>query len=226
MHYKQFQTYLMYQFWEHEGHLTPYMTGSSLGKKKVLNVAGGIIYQKNAMWLRPSVTDSVKFQDMLLWSVESYMDAPLNKEKGTALTAYIGYFKYDFGTNYVRIGAQMNPADATSSSAQVSKIASNGGNGFPMMGTGSIVYGQVGLLLPKDLLGDNHGALQPYLTVQHNKFHALNDPVNVFNGGINWLVNGHRAKLSVDYQNRPVFNQDQKVSGRRGAYTIQYQIFI
>lgn len=221
-HHKQYQAYAMYQFFENEAHLTPYMPGTYLGKKKVWNIGGGVIYQKHAMWLQEGL-DTTK-QDMFLWAAESFMDLPLNIEKGNAITAFVGYFNYDFGTNYIRTGAQMNPADGKSLSPTISSV-SGGGNGWPMMGTGNIIYSQLGYLFKKDLLGDQ-GTLQPYVTYQRNNFAYLKDAVNVYNVGINWLINGHRAKISVDYQNRPVYNTDLKVETRRGAYVLQYQISI
>ena len=221
-HDKQYQAYVMYQFWEKEGHLTPYMTGTYLGKKKVLNIGGGIIYQANAMWLQQGADTT--YQDMLLWAAEGFMDTPLNKEKGTALTAYLGYFNYDFGTNYIRTGAQMNPADGKSIAPTISSV-SGGGNGWPMMGTGNVIYGQIGYLLKKDLFGD-HGTLQPYVTYQRNNFDYLKTPASVFDIGVNWLINGHKAKLSFDYQNRPVYNTDLKEETRKGSYILQYQISI
>jgi hypothetical protein len=223
-HYLQEQAYVMYQFWEKEGHTTPYMTGSYLGKKKVLNLGAGIIYQPSAMWIKSgNPADSIKYQDMLLWSVEGFMDTPLNPAKGTALTAYLGYFNTNYGTNYIRVQQQMNPADANSTIAGINQF-SKGGNGWPMFGTGNIVYAQIGYLFKRDLLG-NQGTLQPYATFQRNDFDALKDPVNVYDLGVNWLINGHKAKVSFDYQNRPVYNGNS-VSERRGCYILQYQIYI
>ena len=221
-HNKQYQAYLMYQFWEKEGHLTPYMTGTYLGTKKVLSIGGGIIYQQDAMWLREGI-DTV-YQDMLLWAAEGFMELPFSKEKGTALTAYFGYFNYDFGTDYMRTGAQMNPADGKSLAPDISTF-SGGGNGWPMMGTGSIVYAQAGYLFKRDMLG-SQGTLQPYVTYQRNNFTYLHDPVNVYDIGVNWLIKGHKSKISFDYQSRPVYNTDLKVETRRGAYILQYQVSI
>ncbi len=227
-HHKQYQGYIAYQFYDHEQHLTPYMTGSYLGTKKVLNIAGGLIYQKNAMWKYGDVNrkDTIH-QDMLLWCLEGFLDLPLNKERGTALTAYLGYFNYNFGTNYIRTQAQMNPATGISLPAGSPYIGSvsGSGNGWPMMGTGNIIYTQAGYLLPKNLLG-NLGSLQPYFTYQLNDFTRLNDKVHVFDLGINLLFNGHRSKLSFDYQNRPVFNNINFATERRGSYILQYQIAI
>lgn len=223
-HHKQYQGFLSYNFWELEGHNTPYMTGTYLGKKKVLNLSGGIISQKNAMWTR-AANGATNFHNMLLWSTEAFMDTPLNAEKGTALTAYLGYYNYDFGPNYIRTLAQMNPADAVSLDPGLSTV-SGGGNGVPMMGTGHIIYSQLGYLLNKNLLGQGHGQLQPYATFYHGNFELLNDRVNVYDIGINYLITGHKVKLSFDYQNRPIYNSTNQVFGRRGSYIAQFQLFI
>lgn len=223
-HHKQYQGYLTYNFWEMEGHNTPYMTGTYLGKKKVLNLSGGIISQKNAMWTK-AANGSTNFHNMLLWSTEAFMDTPLNTEKGTALTAYLGYYNYDFGPNYIRTLAQMNPADGVSLDPNLSSV-SGGGNGVPMMGTGHIIYSQLGYLMNKNILGEGHGQLQPYATFYHGKFELLNDRVNVYDLGVNYLITGHKVKLSFDYQNRPIYNTGNQVYGRRGSYITQLQLSI
>lgn len=223
-HHKQYQGYLAYQFWEHEGHTTPYMTGTYLGKKKVLNLGGGIMSQKRAMWTLDGANQT-QFHKMLLWSVEGYMDTPLDPATGNALMAYLGYYNYDFGPNYMRTLAQMNPADARSLDPNISPV-SGGGNGIPMIGTGRIIYSQLGYLLRRDFLGDGNGQLQPYVTFYRGKFDLLNDPTNVYDVGLNYLISGHKAKLSLDYQNRPYYNINQNVAGRRGSIVLQYQLFI
>jgi hypothetical protein len=233
-HKLQQQAYVMYQFLEHEGHNTPYMTGSYLGKKKVFNIAAGVIYQKNAMWKKTGAAiGDTAYQDMILWAVESFMDTPLNKDKGTALTAYAGYFNTNYGSNYIRTQQQMNPADANAK-APFSNSVSKGGNGWPMFGTGQVIYAQAGYLMKRDLLG-SQGTLQPYVCYQMNLFKALADPVNIYDVGLNWLMNGHKSKLSIDYQSRNIFNNISvadptgarpETSGRRGCVIMQYQIYI
>jgi hypothetical protein len=51
----------------------------------------------------------------------------------------------------------------------------------------------------------------------------------VMDVGLNWFINGHKSKLSLDYQNRPTYfksGTDIKTGPRRGSVTLQYQIFI
>ena len=47
---------------------------------------------------------------------------------------------------------------------------------------------------------------------------------------MNWLLKGHNSKISLDFQNRPVYQNGSdgrlNSSGRRGSLTLQYQVFI
>jgi hypothetical protein len=237
-HHKQYQSYIMYQFFDKEGHNTPYMTGSYLGKKKVLNVGAGVMYQSKATWYQDSTagvsrtntagipipTASTKYNDMLLMGVEVFYESPLNKEKGTALSLFGGFFSMDYGKNYLRMNGLMNPVGAFG--ATNSNGSLNGaGNAYPMFGTGNHVYLQVAYLFKKDLLGDR-GTIQPFATVDIANYQALNQPMQVFDAGFNWLINGHKSKISLDYQLRPVYGLDQKISSRASSVILQYQIFI
>ncbi len=228
---KQLQSYLIWQFFEHENHTTPYMTGTYLGKKKIFNIAFGATYQKNAMWNRPTANDSIAYQDMMLLCAESFLDMPLNIEKGTAISAYAGYFKTNYGKNYLRYNGSMNPANATSlkNSNSITGQGPTFGNSFPMFGTGSIVYTQLGYLLPKNLL--KSGQLMPYVAATMANFDRLGgQQMSVYNAGVNWLIKGHNAKITIDWQNRPTFFLDASTKVQQGVrkncFTLQYQIFI
>ncbi len=97
-HHKQFQGFFAYQFFDKESHITPgYMTGTYLGKKKVLSLEGGFITQKNATWRKEGAGADTLYSDMNLWSVAAFLDMPLNRAKGTAINAYLGYFNTDYG---------------------------------------------------------------------------------------------------------------------------------
>lgn len=222
-HHKQYQGFLIYNLWEKEPNTIPYMTGTYLGKKKVLNIEAGAIYQKAATWRtveNNTVTDTV-YDNMLLTSAAMYLDAPINKDKGTAISAYVGYFNMNYGKNYLRNNGIMNPANGLASSG----TSFNGiGNAYPMFGTGSTIYAQAGYLLPKSLLKDN-GALMPYVSSTYSKFQRLNDPTFVWNVGMNWFIKDHTSKLTLDYQQRPIYdNSTLKVTDRKGTVTLQYQV--
>jgi hypothetical protein len=227
-HTLQYQGNFMYQFFEHEPHTTPYMTGTYLGNKKVFNIGGGFMFQKDAMWYEKFAGDT-SFSNMLLLCAESYLDMPLNKEKGTAISAYAGYFNTNYGKNYLRYNGIMNPANGTKATDLISPTAF--GNSFPMFGSGQVVYTQFGFLLPKKLLGEKGGHLMPYASYTHASFNRLEGKtMNVFNVGINWFIKNHKAKITIDYQNRPEFKTDSNsninAAHRRSCATLQFQIFI
>lgn len=71
----------------------------------------------------------------------------------------------------------------------------------------------------------------PYASCSIADYDRMKDnKVVVFNTGINWLISNHRAKITLDYQNRPTYTQ--KISGdiakavRRSCALLQLQIFI
>ncbi|GAB3340863.1 hypothetical protein GCM10027299_54640 [Larkinella ripae] len=227
-HHKQFQGMLLYQFFEKESNQTPgYMTGTYLGKKKILNLEAGFITQKNAVWhTGESATDTV-YQNLNLWSVAAFLDMPTNRATGSATNAYLGYFNLDYGKNYLRYNGIMNPATGTTQ--PIGGLGGTQGNAFPMFGTGSVIYSQVGYLFRQDLLG-SLGTLMPYAQAQLNTFDRVNGNLGVYNLGLNWLIRGHNSKITLDYQNRPYLQALPSglldAQGRRGQVVLQYQVFI
>jgi hypothetical protein len=223
-HHKQYQGFFMWNFFDKESHVTPYMTGTYLGKKKVFNLEAGIIAQKNATETSPDGGVTKEFHNMTLWSVAAFYDAPINTETGTALNAYLGYFDYEYGPGYLRYNGIMNPA----SSVQPGNPAGSQGNAFPMFGSGNVFYAQVGYLMKKDLLGEGNGTLMPYVSMLSAKYHRLDKQMNVIDVGVNWLIKGHTSKISLDYQSRPNYDQQGTElisSGRKSQVVLQYQIY-
>ncbi len=220
----QVQGYFVYQFFDKEDFLLPYNQGTYHGSKKILSLGAGFVYQPNAMALLNG-DGKTRYQAMHLFAADIFYDAPVNKGRGDAISLYGGYFNAFYGNNYVRMFNVMNPADPNSTI----KGASGGGNSFPMYGTGQMVYAQAGYKFKKDLLGEEFGTLMPYASVQYSKLQALADNVAVYDIGVNWLIKGHNAKISFDYQNRPFFQPNAAGSavvetGRYGCYILQYQI--
>nr|WP_295927258.1 hypothetical protein [uncultured Dyadobacter sp.] len=225
--HKQFQGLLIYNFFDTEDNTTPgYMTGTYLGKRKVLNIEAGITSQKDAMWRKEAV--DTLYSNVTLWSVAAYLDMPLNKEKGTALSAYLGYFDTNYGKGYLRYNGIMNPATGTTQ--PISGVSGTQGNAYPMFGTGNVVYAQAGYKLKDGLLG-SQGTLMPYGSLQRGDYDRVRDAANVYNLGVNWLIKGHNGKMSLNYENRPVYRaasvpNELEKNGRRGSWTLQYQISI
>ncbi|RRB01274.1 hypothetical protein EHT25_22485 [Larkinella rosea] len=228
-HTKQFQGMLLYSFFDKESNQTPgYMTGTYLGKKKILNLEAGLISQKKAVWYTGATASDTVYHPMNLWSVAAFLDMPTNTANGTAINAYLGYFNLDYGRNYLRYNGLMNPASGTTQA--VGGLGGTQGNAFPMFGTGSVIYSQVGYLFRQNLLGGN-GTLMPYAQAQIGTYDRVNGSVGVYNVGLNWLIRGHNSKITLDYQNRPYYialpaTGKLEEQGRRGQLVLQYQVFI
>lgn len=220
----QYQGYVFWQFMDKESNQLPYMTGSYLGKKRILNLGTGFAYQKNAMWYRNGIGDTIS-KPLQQFGADVFFDYYLNKEKQNAVTAYVSYLNYNFGPNYIRNAGAMNTANGTNANASFN----GAGNAFPLIGTGQVIYSQAAYLFKKDLLG-KHGTLQPYASAIYANYQKLKDPVLVYDCGINWIMSGNNSKISLDYQSRPVFNTDvngdihETKNARRGQLVLQYQV--
>ncbi len=221
----QFQGYFMWQFWDKESNQFPYMTGSYLGTKKVLSLGSGFAVQDHAVEYRDVSTGPVLQQASKQFGIDVFLENPLNKEKGNSITAYVAFLKYDFGPNHLHNTGPMNPANGVNDQGTF-----NGpGNNAPLIGTGTVYYGQAGYLMRKDLLG-KLGTLQPYLELNISDFQRVENSITTYNIGVNWIQMGHRSKLSLDYQSRPILVQGtnellviNESAKRKGQFVLQYQ---
>ncbi|MES2691683.1 MAG: hypothetical protein V4658_14855 [Bacteroidota bacterium] len=216
----QTSAYLVYQFLDEESNLTPYMAGTYLGKKKVFNIGAGFQYQESAMWhYGDAVTKDTIMSDLLNLSADVFYDHPIGR-KGSSLTLYAAASHTDYGKNYIRSNGVMNPASGGTS-------LSGGGSAFAMYGTGYIYFAQAGFILPGSILGEKGGQLQPYADATFARYDRLKSDMLMWDAGVNWLIEGHRSKISLNYQNRPVFDATSlKEGSRKGMVVLQFQIAI
>ncbi|MCC7299014.1 MAG: hypothetical protein IT244_11830 [Bacteroidia bacterium] len=221
----QTQGYFQWEFKDREGNVTPYTVGTYLGKKSVFNLGAGFIYQNNAMWQKNG-SDTIE-KPMSLMCIDLFYDAPLNVKKGSALTIYVAASRFNFAKNYIRMVGAMNPSNTL-----VPATASlNGtGNAFPMIGTGNILYAQIGYLLGKKTF-KSKAKLQVFAATQLAQFDALKQVMTLYEGGANCYINGTTGnKLSFYYQLRPVYNKNSQgeavTTSHKGMAVLQYQIAI
>ena len=211
------QGYLNWQFFEQESNLLPFMVGSYLGTKKVLNVGFGFEHGFDAMVEYTSNTDSA-VKAMSHFSADVFLDLPLSSKKN-AITAYAAYFNYNFGKNYVRNIGIMN-------------MAQSGGNAYPTVGTGQAFHAQLGYLLPKT---SEKLRIQPYVnaTIQNwegqtsKEIGKVGEQTGWFvngNVGCNWLIEGHHAKITTDLGMRPDFTTSG--TKMRPTFTVQTMIYL
>ncbi len=235
-----YQGYFDYEFLEKEANLLPYQTGSYLGTKRVFNVGAGFLYNKDGMYSRPAAYpvftaanpapagfdpfSTTTNHDIRILAADVFYDAPLDTASRTALTFYGVYYHDDFGPNYVRNVGVLNPGSGVTTPG-VGAGASLRGNAVPLIGTGSSIYAQAGLLLPKNLLGPK-AKLQPYVAYLRNSFEGLRNPdggrerVNVYDAGVNLLLDGQNAKITLNYRARPDFSNQTFLPANNGAATV------
>ena len=248
-----YQGYLSYELFEQESNLLPFNVGTYLGTKRVLNFGGGFFYNKDGMVSRPtsSVLDvaataaatsaginsfnnaanQTRTHDIGNWSLDAFFDTPVNKEKGTAFTIYGVYYNFDMGPNHVRFIGASNPGYGSDPRR---------GNAVPQSGTGQVGFIETGFLLPKSLLGPKV-RVQPYVSHLLASYEGLRDAsgekrgVNITDLGANFYLDGHNAKFTLNYRNRPDFSLPAGTPGTvtapsdikyRPEITLQTQVFL
>ncbi|HPI09287.1 MAG TPA: hypothetical protein PLM41_23000, partial [Saprospiraceae bacterium] len=158
--------YVNWMFWDKESNKLPYYVGSYLGSKKVFNVGVGFYnHPESSLYKTADGRDSI-FQNQTAIGADVYLDMPLNKAKGTALSVMATYYNFNYGTNYIRNLGILN----LHSSAATTNSWAGAGNAQPTIGTGSIIYMQAGYQLPKLKNGQ---AFMPYVTLTHKDFERL-----------------------------------------------------
>lgn len=238
--------YFEWQFFDKENTLFPYMTMNNLGRAKMLNVGAGFYYHPEAMlvettkdlstvdpWIAglliasgnsdklPNYADYFpsKISDIFLAAVDVFLDVP-TKNKG-AITSYLGYYYNFFGPNYLRSMGKMNVSKMTPELA----LPQGTGNSEWEVGTGHIVRGEFGYLLPGKGLKNR---FQPYGAFTLKKFEALDEASAQFDAGINWLMYGHNIKWTLQYSSRPIYTEveDQQLwTDSKGQIILQTQIY-
>lgn len=222
--HKDFSGYFRYAFLDTENISVPFNSGTYGGKKSVLSLGAGFDYIHNAMWHQDIDKNTVN-DDMKSFAVDLFYDAPLNKEKGTSVSAYGMAMHNDYGPNYIRYVGTNNPA----TSVDAIQASLNGaGNAMPVIGTGNTYYVQLGGTLPYLNKEKKNLQLQPAVGMQLSDLKGLHDHAVIYDAGISLLMNGMSSRLTFDAQNRPVFtgniNNNAVVSDRQWQFVLKYRI--
>lgn len=219
--------YINYMFGDKENNVLPFFVGSYLGTKKIFNIGAGWYEHKGATASKNTTTGAISNHHQRNLGVDLFWDQPLNKKKGTAISVYSVYYNYDFGPGYLRnIGILNTHPVAATASVDPKTSWAGGGNLQPTIGTGDIWYTQAGYLLPKL---KNGTAFMPYTTFTYKNFDRIGKASGQYDVGVNYLINGHNAKLTLQYSNRPVYevrNGTPMRNGSKGQAVLQAHIFL
>ena len=159
--------YFEYNFLDQESNFLPYKVGTYLGAKTVFNVGAGFSYHPNGS-VSSDATGALTGNNVSLFAIDAFYEAPVG-EKGAAITAYATFQVNDYGQDYL----------------------------YSAYGTGNMVYGHVGYVIPGD---KNKTRFQPYVSYGSNSYDASNDNRNVLGIGINAFLSGHNSKLTLEYK--------------------------
>jgi hypothetical protein len=232
-HSLAFAGYFDWQFWDQESNLLPYKTSTWLGEKSVFNIGAGFYVHPDASGILDAGGQLQK-QDQLALGFDCYLDKPIG-DCGAALTMYSAYYIFDYGDNYFRNIGIMNTGQLGSkdflAAEGITPTISGAGNAQPFLGTGEILYLEGGYVLPSWVLGESHGKLQPFGAFTHKNLAWLDDAAFNWDMGVNYLLDGHRAKLTFQYSLRPKFIEQTEADtvrrvadGSVGEFIIQAQI--
>ncbi|HBH06581.1 MAG TPA: porin [Flavobacteriales bacterium] len=193
-----YQGYLEYQFLEKEPDKLPYKVGTYLGQKRVFNIGVGAFYHPNGS-ITYRQSESNPGDTVKAQNDVSHIAVDLFYDspigKG-AITAYAVYYMFDYGPNYTFTGLTY--------------------------GTGGSILIQGGYLLPKF---SEVFRLQPYVAFNTTRFEAYENGGNSVRAGLNFFLNGHHSKFTLEYETR---NNDY--TGFKpdaiNTITLQAQIFL
>jgi hypothetical protein len=216
--------YVEYQFLDTESNVLPFKVGTYLGTKRVFNLGAGFYTQPKGT--KSQLNGAVSTHNISLLAVDAFLDMPIGeKKKNMAITAYSGFFNYNFGPNYLRNIGIMNVGSVDANYKGTDKLTSGVGNAQPMIGTGNIFYTQVGLLLPKATEKPKL-RVQPFAAYTMKSFEALPTAVSNVDLGANWLIDGHHAKITTQYSLRPGIEASTGQKKSLGEFIMQLQVYL
>jgi len=189
--------------------------------KKVFHIGAGFQYQEKAMSDGDAAVSGTDFYNMSHWAVDSFLNLPLSNKD--AITAYLGYYNYGFGKDYIRNVAANN----ITSGVDPDLAAFNGaGVGVPMIGTGASLYIQFGYAFEQKQILGQEMIVQPNFSIQHSNWDALKQQMILYDFTVNFMLNGkHSNKISLGYQYRPIFDViSLNQIDYKGMAVLQYQI--
>lgn len=215
--------YFVYQFFDREDHHMPFTAGTWLGKKKLLQLGAGFYSSQGAtVSNRLGAANDTLLQKhaALSVSLDVFVEWPLRNN--TAFTAYSVAYWHQWGPNYYRTVGVMNPG--SNDPNFVGQRSDNGpGNARPLLGSGSLWYTQAGYLMPP--LGRQKIQLQPFAAISYHDLQFFKQPAMGYDAGINLLLDGQRAKISLQYAARPLLFQQQP-RGHRAEWLVQTQLYL
>ena len=185
---KNYAGYFSYNIFDKESDFLPFRVGSYLGEKRIFNVGAGFFYHPKGSAISKVGTKEITGVDVSIFAIDTFLDFPLGSNN-SAITFYGVFQKNNYGRNYL----------------------------YSAYGTGSMIYGHIGYLLPRE---NKNNKLQPYISFANNNYDASFDSKNILGIGLNYYMSGHHSKLTLEYKNQTFGSEEHNV------ITLQAMIYI
>ncbi|MGD9327495.1 MAG: porin [Cyclobacteriaceae bacterium] len=227
--------YLKYMFKDIEAGKLPYEIGLCMDGQELLNIGAGFYnHPKSTYTMDPGTgNDSLKFYNQTIFGLDVFYNHFVGN-KGYLINTYAMFQNMNYGKNYLRNIGILNTSNVIGTEEQLGDEYANrsvmgAGNRQPTLGTGNILYAQFGLRFPTF---KNGSAFMPYVTGTYKNFEAIDEPSLQYDLGLNYFINKHYAKVTLQYSARPIYKFDSSQengiaqNGLKSQFTLQMQIWL
>jgi len=227
--------YVKYMFKDIAAGKLPYEIGLCMDGQEVFTVGAGFYNHPNSTYtLDPGTgSDSLKLHNTTVLGLDVFYNHAVGP-KGYLLNTYVLFQNMNYGQNYLRNIGVFNTSSVIGNQAQLGAEYANrsvmgAGNVQPTLGTGNILYAQLGLKFPSF---ENGSSFMPYLTGTYKSFEAIDSPSLQYDLGLNYFIKKHNAKITLQYSTRPVYKYDSSQSngitqnGLKGQITLQTHVWL
>jgi len=227
--------YVKYMFKDIAAGKLPYEIGLCMDGQEIFTIGAGFYNHPNSTYtLDPGAgSDSLKLYNQTVFGLDVFYNHAVGS-KGYLLNTYVLFQNMNYGKNYLRNIGVFNTSSIIGNQEQLgnqyaNRSAMGAGNVQPTLGTGNILYAQLGLRFPTF---ENGSAFMPYLTGTYKNFEAINEPSMQYDLGLNYFINKHYAKITLQYGTRPIYrfdsSQENGISqnGLKGQLTLQTHIWL
>lgn len=213
----------------------PYEIGLCMDGQELFNIGAGFYHHPESTYsLDPgSGSDSLKFYSQTIFGLDVFYNHAIGN-KGYIINGYALFQNMNYGKNYLRNIGIFNTSNVIGNEEQLgegyaNRSAMGAGNVQPTLGTGNILYAQLGMRFPRF---ENGGAFMPYITGTYKNFEAIDEPSMQYDLGLNYFINKHYAKVTLQYSARPIYkfdsSQENEIAqnGLKGQLTLQTHIWL
>ncbi len=183
-----YKGYFEYQFWDKESNTIPFKSATYIGSKKILNIGWGFDYHPQATLSFNTDSSTTKYDKVHL-AADIFIEYPMGKH--SAITLYAAEFLCDYGPGYTQSFGVQDLYGQSISELQY--------------GTGKATFIQTAYLFPSNHLANR---VQFYYELTLRDFDGAIKEVYHHNAGLNYFIVGHKIKCTLQYENRPVFEEN------------------